>query len=222
MAAGPATDLAATPSINYPILKGYASGAVRQIDGTRFAPFCTTAQDRSERDGASHMAATRTRPFSILITDDDRGCRESLRDIVEPEGYRTLPGVLRRRGARHRPRGAGPPGPVRHAHADADRPGDAGAGAPDQRRAAVHPGDGRRHRGADAAGASGAGLQRHSQAGEQERGAVHRGPGLAEGVRGTGRAAISAAADGRPGDRGISDPSIGGGSPSQAEGAPAA
>jgi CheY-like chemotaxis protein len=35
------------------------------------------------------MAATRTRPYSILITDDDRGARESLRSIVEPEGYRT-------------------------------------------------------------------------------------------------------------------------------------
>jgi two-component system chemotaxis response regulator CheY len=31
-----------------------------------------------------------TRPYNILITDDDRGCREALRDIVEPEGYRTL------------------------------------------------------------------------------------------------------------------------------------
>lgn len=30
------------------------------------------------------------RPFSILITDDDTGSRESLRDIVEPEGYRTV------------------------------------------------------------------------------------------------------------------------------------
>jgi CheY-like chemotaxis protein len=35
------------------------------------------------------MTAT-SRPFSILITDDDRGCREALRDIVEPEGYRAL------------------------------------------------------------------------------------------------------------------------------------
>ena len=31
-----------------------------------------------------------TKPYSILITDDDQGCRESLRSIVEPEGYRTL------------------------------------------------------------------------------------------------------------------------------------
>jgi DNA-binding NtrC family response regulator len=29
------------------------------------------------------------RPYNILITDDDTGCRESLRDIVEREGYDT-------------------------------------------------------------------------------------------------------------------------------------
>ncbi len=28
--------------------------------------------------------------YSILITDDDSGSREALREIVEPEGYRTL------------------------------------------------------------------------------------------------------------------------------------
>jgi two-component system chemotaxis response regulator CheY len=28
--------------------------------------------------------------YSILITDDDGGCREALRAIMEPEGYRTL------------------------------------------------------------------------------------------------------------------------------------
>ena len=33
---------------------------------------------------------TATRPYSILITDDDRDCRETLRDIVEPQGFRTL------------------------------------------------------------------------------------------------------------------------------------
>jgi CheY-like chemotaxis protein len=33
---------------------------------------------------------TATRPYSILITDDDRDCRETLRDIVEPQGYRTI------------------------------------------------------------------------------------------------------------------------------------
>jgi CheY-like chemotaxis protein len=29
-------------------------------------------------------------PYSILITDDDRNSRETLREIFEPEGYRTL------------------------------------------------------------------------------------------------------------------------------------
>ena len=29
-------------------------------------------------------------PFSVLIADDDLGCRETLREIIEPEGYRTL------------------------------------------------------------------------------------------------------------------------------------
>jgi|SRR3954466_14576491 len=33
---------------------------------------------------------TATRPYSILITDDDRDSRETLRDIVEPQGYRTI------------------------------------------------------------------------------------------------------------------------------------
>lgn len=37
------------------------------------------------------MTATATpRPYSILIADDDVGCREVLREIVEPEGYRTF------------------------------------------------------------------------------------------------------------------------------------
>src|SRR5437764_15363749 len=35
-------------------------------------------------------ATTESRPLSILITDDDRGCREALRSIVEPQGYRAL------------------------------------------------------------------------------------------------------------------------------------
>jgi two-component system chemotaxis response regulator CheY len=33
---------------------------------------------------------TAMKPFSILITDDDPRCREALREIVEPEGFRTL------------------------------------------------------------------------------------------------------------------------------------
>ena len=31
-----------------------------------------------------------TENFVILITDDDRSARESLRDIIEPEGFRTF------------------------------------------------------------------------------------------------------------------------------------
>jgi CheY-like chemotaxis protein len=30
------------------------------------------------------------KPYSILVTDDDPGCREVLRDILELEGYRAL------------------------------------------------------------------------------------------------------------------------------------
>jgi CheY-like chemotaxis protein len=33
---------------------------------------------------------TTTKPYSVLITDDDLGCRETLREIIEPEGFRTV------------------------------------------------------------------------------------------------------------------------------------
>jgi two-component system, response regulator PdtaR len=36
------------------------------------------------------MKATRDKDYSILITDDDTGCRETLRDIMEPQGFHTL------------------------------------------------------------------------------------------------------------------------------------
>ena len=36
------------------------------------------------------MITTTPKPYAILITDDDRGCREALRDIIEPEGFRTF------------------------------------------------------------------------------------------------------------------------------------
>ena len=36
------------------------------------------------------MMMNADKPFSILIADDDPRCRESLRDIVEPEGYRAV------------------------------------------------------------------------------------------------------------------------------------
>lgn len=36
------------------------------------------------------MNTETTNTYSILITDDDSGSREALREIVEPQGYRTL------------------------------------------------------------------------------------------------------------------------------------
>src|SRR5262245_28582855 len=36
------------------------------------------------------MNATAKEDFNILITDDDTACRETLREIIEPQGFRTL------------------------------------------------------------------------------------------------------------------------------------
>src|SRR5438874_2307952 len=36
------------------------------------------------------MNTANDKTLSVLIADDDDYCRESLRDIVEPEGYRTI------------------------------------------------------------------------------------------------------------------------------------
>ena len=36
------------------------------------------------------MTAEVTKSYSILITDDDRDYREALRELVEPEGYKTV------------------------------------------------------------------------------------------------------------------------------------
>ena len=38
----------------------------------------------------SGMMATKGPKYSILIADDDSGCRDALRSIVEAEGYRTV------------------------------------------------------------------------------------------------------------------------------------
>jgi CheY-like chemotaxis protein len=38
----------------------------------------------------SGMYTATNRPLSVLIADDDDACRETLREIVEPEGYRAL------------------------------------------------------------------------------------------------------------------------------------
>lgn len=36
------------------------------------------------------MSTVANKPLSVLIADDDDQCREALRDIVEPEGYRAI------------------------------------------------------------------------------------------------------------------------------------
>jgi DNA-binding NtrC family response regulator len=36
------------------------------------------------------QAAPQFQDYSILITDDDRNCREALRDIMEPQGFRVF------------------------------------------------------------------------------------------------------------------------------------
>ena len=41
-------------------------------------------------DEVSGMTTTNAKLLSVLIADDDDFCRETLRDIVEPEGYRTI------------------------------------------------------------------------------------------------------------------------------------
>jgi two-component system, response regulator PdtaR len=52
-----------------------------------FVPRATNR--REQTDEVSGVPLTK-QPFSILITDDDSGCRDALREIVEPEGFRTL------------------------------------------------------------------------------------------------------------------------------------
>ena len=59
-----------------------------------------------------------------------------------------------------------------------DRTGDVAIGAADQGHAAGHPDNRRRRREPDSSGLPDARLQRYPQAGQQERGAVHRAPRL--------------------------------------------
>jgi CheY-like chemotaxis protein len=55
--------------------------AMSPIDGRR------SPSSEGTADEVSGMV--RTKPYSILITDDDRGCREALQSIVESEGFPT-------------------------------------------------------------------------------------------------------------------------------------
>src|SRR5947207_1675652 len=49
---------------------------------------CRQLPGRGTKVSGTNMVYSK--PYSILITDDDSGSREALREIVEPEGYRTL------------------------------------------------------------------------------------------------------------------------------------
>src|SRR5262245_37005367 len=51
------------------------------------ANHATGEESRSEK--VSGMKAQELEPVSVLIADDDGTCRETLREIVEPQGYRT-------------------------------------------------------------------------------------------------------------------------------------
>jgi CheY-like chemotaxis protein len=65
--------------------------AIEVSAGLPPAGSCRGAPFGEPGDEGSGMNATTDRyNYSILITDDDRGCREALREIVEPQGYRTL------------------------------------------------------------------------------------------------------------------------------------
>jgi CheY-like chemotaxis protein len=55
-----------------------------------FGPHYAANDMRVGIEVSGMLAIESRKPYSILIADDDRGCRESLREIVEPEGYRTL------------------------------------------------------------------------------------------------------------------------------------
>src|SRR4029077_5700510 len=60
---------------------------------------CPGAEDTAGPASGKRKSAVReggmtaipgAQPYSILITDDDSGCRDALRAIVEPEGFRTI------------------------------------------------------------------------------------------------------------------------------------
>jgi len=53
--------------------------------------YSAAGQPRKRYAGREVRGMNRTREsYNILITDDDTGCREALRVIVEPQGFRTL------------------------------------------------------------------------------------------------------------------------------------
>jgi len=66
---------------------GGCPGPVKKLGRGPAAPPVGQGNGRMRWGG---MMVTRSSPYSILITDDDAGCREALRSIVEGEGFRTF------------------------------------------------------------------------------------------------------------------------------------
>jgi two-component system chemotaxis response regulator CheY len=59
------------------------------LDGQRLAAGSSKRKGRTYEVGGM-QASSQLNEYSILITDDDRNCREALRDIMEPQGFRTF------------------------------------------------------------------------------------------------------------------------------------
>jgi two-component system chemotaxis response regulator CheY len=59
------------------------------LDGQRLAAGPSKRKGRTYEVGGM-QASSQLNEYSILITDDDRNCREALRDIMEPQGFRTF------------------------------------------------------------------------------------------------------------------------------------
>jgi CheY-like chemotaxis protein len=61
----------------------------RRLRGREPQP-CRDPATQVERSNEVGGMSTREKPYSVLIADDDPQARETLREIVEPEGYRAL------------------------------------------------------------------------------------------------------------------------------------
>jgi CheY-like chemotaxis protein len=71
---------------------GFANGKGHAEVGLAFSGTTNAADDAWFGNGSrgSGMQREASKPYSVLITDDDASYREALRDLVEPEGYRTV------------------------------------------------------------------------------------------------------------------------------------
>src|SRR6266568_2007921 len=62
----------------------------RPLDGLVVAERSTGHPSTCRTRRARPRMTTSDHSYSLLITDDDRGARETLREIFEPVGFRTL------------------------------------------------------------------------------------------------------------------------------------